>query len=644
MNYETLVGWGSSFVQLFLLAAPTQSSGQEFTYDNGHIYYVEGGVHLQRALELEPESGDINLPVLPGDTIWTESVSRAEVRFSDGTLLRLEAGTKVDVIDLGSEQLLHFWSGSVIVVKTSTASLRIDSPVGSVNATTEGIYRLDFADGETITLSVYEGSAGLSSDRGSVILHSGQRSVLGMGQAPDSPWSFGRADYDNFDIWSSRRDQKTTKPRDTLLRSLPQEIQPFVSELTNQGKWRTHRQYGSVWYPSVDRDWSPYRYGRWSYTPYGYTWISNERWGWAPYHYGRWGYEKYGWYWIPDRHWGPAWVSFAVGPTWIGWSPLGYHGRPVYEFHSTLSRHRYSRNKPAHRYRRKKAVPRHLYEHNAGWHFVGRKHFASGLVKSFRLSPVDVEKGAARDRLVNTGGVLNRDFRLHTIGARTVRQNVVSRGRRTQLSLTSTGPRTRTVLRSRTVERYAGSRSLRPPSRSERSNTAQRTRSSQLLPAARFNSGRSGTRPRGRNRERPFRTVPDRRASVQRQREGKVSQRARQSNDRGVETHGTARTPDRARPRRGGQELLDRSGRTERVQLSSARSRTTKTRIPRTTRWYATAPPRWLSRTGVRSGNRISNRPAATRSIVQRRGAANRGVGGNSGPGRADRGRSRKRQ
>ncbi len=648
MKYDALAYRGSPLVWLFLLAAAAQSSGQELTYDNGHIYYVEGRVHLQRALEPEPESGDINLPVLPGDRIWTESASRAEVRFSDGTVLRLDAGTKVDFIDLGSQQLLHVWSGSVIVVKTNTAALRIDSPAGSVDATTAGSYRIDVAGGETITLSVYEGSAELSSDRGSVVLHRGQRSVLGMGQAPDSLWPFGGAEYDDFDAWSAGRDQITTRPRDTLIRSLPHEIQPYASELTTQGQWRTHSEYGSVWYPSVSIGWTPYRDGRWSYTPYGYTWVSNERWGWAPYHYGRWGYESYGWYWIPGRHWGPAWVSFAVGPTWIGWSPLGYHGRPVYGFHSVVGRHRYNRNKSVQRYRGGKAVPRHLYEHGAGWHFAGRKHFARGRAASARLRAVDVERGAARARLLNTGAVLNRDFTPRAIGARAVSQDVVSRGRRARRSSASIGRRARTALRSRAVEGYASARGRRPPSRSERSTAVKRTRSSSRPPAARSNPETSGTRARGRSGGRTLRSVPERTTRGPRQRNGNVSRRDLPSNGRGVETRGAARTTGRARPRRGGQEVFDGSGRTERVQPRPTRSRTTNTRGRPTTsrRPQSTAPPR-SSRTGVRSGNRAPNRPAATRgsrSTAQRQRAGNRGVGGNPGRGRASRARTRKRQ
>jgi hypothetical protein len=63
---------------------------------------------------------------------------------------------------------------------------------------------------------------------------------------------------------------------------------------------------------------------------YGWTWVPNERWGWAAFHYGRWGHGNRGWYWIPGRSWGPAWVSWSVGDSHVGWCPLGWGDRPVY--------------------------------------------------------------------------------------------------------------------------------------------------------------------------------------------------------------------------------------------------------------------------------------------------------------------------
>ena len=36
------------------------------------------------------------------------------------------------------------------------------------------------------------------------------------------------------------------------------------------------------------------------------------------------------WFWIPDRRWGPAWVSWAAAPGYVSWCPLGFDNRPVF--------------------------------------------------------------------------------------------------------------------------------------------------------------------------------------------------------------------------------------------------------------------------------------------------------------------------
>jgi hypothetical protein len=101
-------------------------------------------------------------------------------------------------------------------------------------------------------------------------------------------------------------------------------FQVFFNSLSPFGRWSTHPQYGSIWIPSVNRDFHPYSTnGRWVMTEYGNTWVSDFDWGWAPFHYGRWFYDDYsGWAWVPDYTWGPGWVNWRTGGGYYGWAPL----------------------------------------------------------------------------------------------------------------------------------------------------------------------------------------------------------------------------------------------------------------------------------------------------------------------------------
>ncbi len=101
-------------------------------------------------------------------------------------------------------------------------------------------------------------------------------------------------------------------------------FQLFYDQLSPYGSWVDYQNYGYVWIPDVDRDFSPYgTNGQWVFTENGWTWFSNYSWGWAPFHYGRWAYDNfYGWLWVPQNEWGPAWVTWRQSEGYYGWAPM----------------------------------------------------------------------------------------------------------------------------------------------------------------------------------------------------------------------------------------------------------------------------------------------------------------------------------
>jgi Family of unknown function (DUF6600)/FecR protein len=371
-----------------LLSLPAYGGTASYSYPYAFLNRVEGDVSLQRASEPEPEASAVNLPVLPGDRIWTGAGSRAEVRFANGNLLRLDAGTKIDFTELDAGVLLRGWSGSVILkINDPSDTVRLDTPGGSVAPSSVGSYRVDI-DGDQTILSVSRGAAELVSGRGSAFVESGQASVGTAGEPPGAVETYNTASFDAFDAWSESLDRWASSRRDVVVRSLPHEVDPYAATLGQYGSWTEDATYGSVWYPQVSVGWAPYQSGRWCYTNYGYTWVSSEPWGWAPYHYGRWGFGQRGWYWIPGSSWSPAWVSFAVGPFWVGWSPLGYHDRPVFGFDSHDGPRRH---------------------HGDGWNFTTHDDFRRGRAPH-RLDPRSVEQTVATARFAQPGAALDREL------------------------------------------------------------------------------------------------------------------------------------------------------------------------------------------------------------------------------------------
>lgn len=157
-----------------------------------------------------------------------------------------------------------------------------------------------------------------------------------------------------------------------LFAFLPQQIfaqqendsyQEFYDQLSPYGRWVDDPSYGSIWFPSVDPDFTPYlTNGYWAATEYGWTWVSNYEWGWAPFHYGRWDYDNVdGWFWVPDYEWSPAWVLWRRSEGYYGWTAM----RPGFSInrYSNLSHENWI-------FIRDKDIERHDLERN----FVSRKN------------------------------------------------------------------------------------------------------------------------------------------------------------------------------------------------------------------------------------------------------------------------------
>jgi hypothetical protein len=517
----------------FLLAS--SAAAQESNYRYAYLSHVEGEVSLQRASESEPESGALNVPLQAGDRIWTRSNSRAEIRIGSGLVVHLSEGTKLDLVANDSDTILRLWSGSAILkISESPDELRLDTPAGSIRPTREGSYRADVEDGDAVTLSVERGSAELASSHGTVLVQSGETSYATPTEAPSIPVQFNTARIDDFDLWSDSREVRQTRTEEIVVQSLPREVRTYADDLVDYGDWYREPDYGYVWYPRVEVGWAPYTYGRWGYTHWGHTWISHEPWGWAPYHYGRWGFGHRGWYWIPGAVWGPAWVSFAIGPTWIGWSPLGFYGGPVFGFHSYYGGYKHG-------------YYGHGGHYRGGWNVCSRDDFRRGVVTraGYRtLEPDAVRASATSARFVNESSTLDRD--LNTRVARLRSGGAASGGARSRTEEALRGFRERSgAVSSRVLDstpRTASSRADRgnifsdtfrrgretpdesmareraerePRGEVERSRPAEpRERVREILDRDPRGTSNSGDRSRAvETRERPPRTTPSERAA-----------------------------------------------------------------------------------------------------------------------------------
>jgi hypothetical protein len=293
------------------------------------LSYLEGHVSFQHGSDVDWSAASINLPLEPGDRIYTGNDGRAEIEFDDGSAFRLAENTDVEILSLRQEVIqIRLLLGLSTLNVRGKADFEINTPVAAFSAVREGIYRFDVVENGDTDAIVRKGELEAANNEFSQRLRSGDLMHL-------SPQDKGKPEislYDRRDPWDEWNDRRNA---DLQVygnqRYLPDDVYIGASELERHGRWVNVEVYGMAWVPyGMDPYWAPYSVGRWCFRPlYGWTWVSYEPWGWLPYHYGSWYRNSiYGWCWLPGpsfafNFWSPGLVTFYHGPGWVSWCPLG---------------------------------------------------------------------------------------------------------------------------------------------------------------------------------------------------------------------------------------------------------------------------------------------------------------------------------
>jgi len=343
-----------------LLASSTSSPAQDdqFSQDDppaqaGRLSMVSGTVSIQEAGSDEWGQAAPNLPLGPGDRIYTDNDGRAEIQVGQ-TYIRIGANTDVSFVDDTPWSISFGVAQGSVHVHTSglwqDQWLHVNSPSGSAGLTQPGDLRVDVMPDQDATIFTSFSNNALITGAGGYSQYIGNGQSLELaGTNPVYPQWLQPAGWDDLDKWSRWRDQQIS--RAASYRYVSPEI-PGADELDANGSWQPGTEYGPIWFPNnVSSDWAPYHYGHWvNHDPWGWVWVEDESWGYAPFHYGRWVSYEGRWGWVPGppaAHpvWSPALVVFAggihIGGVNIGisaWFPLGpgeayrpwYHASPRY--------------------------------------------------------------------------------------------------------------------------------------------------------------------------------------------------------------------------------------------------------------------------------------------------------------------------
>jgi len=325
-----------------LFYLPAFSSGS--TPGSLRLSLIEGDVQVKTEDAGEWVPASINMPLMDGDRIWVPDGGRTELQLRDGTFLRLDENSALEILTVEKDSYQFYLTEGRSYSNfrgLKGTLLQIDTPDSSIRVYDRSNFRIETTQDGYTDISVYRGIVYAESRDGETSVDGGK--TLSLGERTYAELS-PLGPPDEWERWNRKRDRRFTERRSPS-RYLPDELQAYSSDFEENGRWVQVREYGYVWTPKVvvSARWAPYRVGRWVWIGGDYVWVSYEPWGWAPYHYGRWAFiPTIGWCWVPPArgavYWGPGFVGWVHTPTYVSWVPLApgeiYYGHGYYGPHS----------------------------------------------------------------------------------------------------------------------------------------------------------------------------------------------------------------------------------------------------------------------------------------------------------------------
>ena len=320
-----------------LCAVTTPLIAQDDIPNAARLGYIQGNVSIEPAGVDSWGQAYPNLPIGPGDRIFTDETGRAEIQVGQ-TYVRVGPNSDITLtrespvgIGFGLAQgtvYVHeynLWPGQALQVHTPNANITTTDP--------ERQFRVDTAPDQSYSIfTSFNQFVLVTGANGYSQLIGGDQTLQMNGQNPPYPQWLQPTGLDDFDQWSRQRDAVLAHVNSY------QYVSPYIPgayEMDAYGDWQPGTPYGAVWFPrNVAYGWAPYRYGHWvNHAPWGWMWVEDEPWGYAPFHYGRWVNVGGRWGWVPGPPaarpiFAPALVAFAGGISIGGggvsvWFPLG---------------------------------------------------------------------------------------------------------------------------------------------------------------------------------------------------------------------------------------------------------------------------------------------------------------------------------
>ena len=325
------------FILSFLFISANLFSSAESIY--GHISYVDGDVKIIRE-DNRQDKAIVNMPVAPGDSIVTGRKSRCELQFDNGTIMRIDKNSMLELTTVLANTLTSKWQVTTLnLIKGQIYSMNNSYNLEMFQIITPNA-AINLKKSSTSIIRVLEdGGTYLFSNRGKFDvlygkdIHSMKKETIKtkIGYIVTADYRLVPIEKQDveFLLWNEHLN-KNFKELHYGINKLPKAIYRYSKGIINwaekwssrYGEWIYNDIFGYVWKPynetfKFNRPFFGAEYVKIGKELFA---VPSQPWGWVPAHLGTWVFlNKYGWTWIPGEA-----FSKGIGlDRWVGSAEFG---------------------------------------------------------------------------------------------------------------------------------------------------------------------------------------------------------------------------------------------------------------------------------------------------------------------------------
>ena len=194
-----------------LLYFPSYSSGS--TPGSLHISLIEGDVQVRTEDTGEWVPASINMPLFDGDRIWIPEGGRTELQLRDGTFLRLDETSALEILTIERDSFQFYLTEGRSYANfrgLKGSLLQIDTPVSSIRVYDRSNFRIETTQDGYTDISVYRGLVYAENRDGRTTVDEGKTLSLREGTYAElSPLG----PPDEWERWNRERDRRFAERR-----------------------------------------------------------------------------------------------------------------------------------------------------------------------------------------------------------------------------------------------------------------------------------------------------------------------------------------------------------------------------------------------------------------------------------------------